>query len=146
MADLSAPDEYGFPAYCCALDGHALEAIVGTQDVLHCPVCGHRTDEPGAGVLGDAIDIVHRQWGLRGDPHAWHALRELLAAVATPPSDDSVRALFVDGLRQVADVDIDQADGQSVYRKDLDHGGMSGGSVNVEWWRTKGFRCSWIEQ
>jgi hypothetical protein len=138
MADLSAPDEYGFPAYSCARDGHALEVIAGMQDVLHCPVCGHRTDEPGDGVLGDAFDIVHRQWGLRGDPHAWHALRELLAAVPTPPSDDGVRLLFVDGLRQVADVDIDQADGQPVYRKHLDHGGMSGGSVNVEWWRTKG--------
>ena len=33
MADLSAPDEYGFPAYCCGLDGHApkLPAIAATE-------------------------------------------------------------------------------------------------------------------
>jgi hypothetical protein len=138
MGGLSAPDQYGFPGYCCAADGHALEAIAGTDDVLRCPVCGHRTDEPGNGVLGDGFDIVHRQWGLRGDPHAWQAMRELLATVPTPPDPDAVRERFVDGLRQVAHVDLDQIDGEPVYREHLDHGGMSGGVVHVEWWRTKG--------
>ncbi|MEO5842204.1 MAG: hypothetical protein ABIQ73_24685 [Acidimicrobiales bacterium] len=138
MGGLSAPDQYGLPAYCCAADGHVLESIAGMNDVLCCPVCGHRSDEPGNGVLGDAFDIVHRQWGLRGDPHAWRAMRNLLATIPTPPDRDAVRDRFVDGLRQVAHIDIDQLDGQPVYREHLDHGGMSGGVVNVEWWRTKG--------
>jgi hypothetical protein len=89
-------------------------------------------------VLGDAFDILHRQWGLRGDPHAWNAIRELVDATPTPPSAELVRAAFVDALQRVADVDIDHTDEQQAYRKHLDHGGMSGGHVHVEWWRTRG--------
>jgi hypothetical protein len=136
---MSGPlDEFGYPAYSCATDGLALEPVAGDAAVLRCRTCGLRTDAPGAGVLGDGFDIVHRQWGLRGDPHAWRALRELVAATPTPSSEALVRQAFVDGLREVADVDIDHTDEQQVYRRHLDHGGMSGGGVNVEWWRTKG--------
>lgn len=138
MGGLPALDEYGYPAYSCAQDGSPLEPIPEESAVMRCPACGHRTDEPGDGVLGDGFDVVHRQWGLRGDPHGWRALRELVASLPTPPTRDATRKAFVDGLRQVADVDIDETDEQHVYRKQLDHGGMSGGGVNVGWWRTKG--------
>ena len=135
---LATLDEFGFAAYCCAKDGGQLAPISDGSPVQMCPVCGHRSDEAGDGVLGDAFDIVHRQWGLRGDPHAWNALRDLVATTPTPASADAARKAFVDGLRQVADVDIDQTGEPQVYRKHLDHGGMSGGGVNVNWWRTKG--------
>ena len=136
---MSVPlDQYGYPAYSCADDGSALEAVTVESDVLRCPTCGHRTDAPGAGVLGDGFDVVHRQWGLRGDVHAWRALREQLATTPTPAHDDRVRQAFVDGLREAAGVDVDDTDEQHVYRRHLDHGGMSGGGVHVEWWRTKG--------
>ncbi len=131
-------DEYGYAAYCCAQDRSTLAPISEGSEVLRCPVCGHRTDEPGQGVLGDAFDLVHRQWGLRGDPHAWSALRDLVSTTPTPPNAEAAREAFVDGLRQVAGVDIDQTDESTVYREHLDHGGMSGGGVDVEWWRTKG--------
>ena len=136
---MSGPlDDFGYPAYTCAADRTALEPVPGEEPVLRCPTCGHRTDEPGAGVLDDGFDIVHRQWGLRGDPHAWNAMRELVGSTPTPTTDDAVRQAFVDGLRTVADVDVDLLDEQHVYRSHLDHGGMSGGGVNVEWWRSKG--------
>jgi hypothetical protein len=135
---LAALDEFGSAAYCCARDGGQLAPISDGSSVQQCPVCGHRTDEPGEGVLGDGFDIVHRQWGLRGDPHAWNALRDLVATTPTPATAEGVRKVFVDGLRQVADVDIDETAESQVYRQQLDHGGMSGGSVNVDWWRAKG--------
>ena len=131
-------DEYGFAAYCCANDGGQLVPVAEGAAALRCPTCGHRTDEPGAGVLGDGFDIVHRQWGLRGDPHAWQALGDLVAATPTPPTPDAARRMLVDGLGQVAHVDLDGTDEAHVYREDLDHGGMSGGGVNLDWWRTKG--------
>jgi hypothetical protein len=65
-------------------------------------------------------------------------LRELVGTTPTPPTPDAARHAFVDGLCQVADVDIDATDEQHVYREHLNHGGMSGGGVNVDWWRTKG--------
>ena len=138
MGGLPSLDEYGLAAYCCAQDGSALVPISDAVPVLRCPACGHRTDATGQGVLADGFDIVHRQWGLRGDPHAWQALRDLVATTPTAPTPETARKAFVDGLRQVAGVDIDETDEQHVYRKDLDHGGMSGGNVNVDWWRTKG--------
>lgn len=130
-------DQYGRPAYCCATDGSALEGPAD-EAVLRCPTCEHRTDTPGDGVLADGFDIVHRQWGLRGDPHVWRAIRDQLADVPTPSDAEAVRQLFVASVAEVAQVDIDAETETSVYRRHLDHGGMSGGSVDIRWWRTKG--------
>jgi hypothetical protein len=138
VRDLAAPDEYGMGAYSCAADHSLLVPADDAPGVMRCPTCGHRTDTPGTGVLADGFDIVHRQWGLRGDPHAWRAMRELLAAEPTPDDRDAVRAAYVAALVQVADVDIDHTDAESVHRSHLDHGGMSGGSIHVGWWRSKG--------
>ncbi|MCP9928726.1 hypothetical protein [Cyanobium sp. CH-040] len=122
----------------CAADGSPLQPVGGVAGVLRCPTCGHRTDEPGDGRLGDGFDVNHRQWGLRGDLHAWQAMRELVGATPTPNDREAIRAAYVDALRRVADVDIDQTDQRVVHRPHLDHGGMSGGSVDVEWWRSRG--------
>lgn len=134
-------DQYGYPAFCCAADNSNLQPSEPEDDagtVLQCPTCGYRTDTPGRGVLDDAFDVIHRQWGLRGDPHVWSAMRARLADTVTPDDPGEVRELLIDAVRVVADVDIDGCDEKSVYRAHLNHGGMSGGSVDVEWWRTKG--------
>lgn len=111
---------------------------VAGPGVLACREAGHRTDEPGAGVLGDAFDVRHRQWGLRGDPHVWAALRDETATVPTPADDDGIRRAFVDALRRVADVDLDVDGDEPVARAQFAHGGMSSGMVDVGWWRHKG--------
>jgi hypothetical protein len=138
LAETDATDGYGMAAHVCASDQTPLEPVAGASGVLRCPTCAHRTDEPGDGVLGDGFDVIHRQWGLRGDVHAWRAMRDLVAATPTPPARDAVRAEFVDALYRVADVDLDGTDEHVVHRAHLDHGGMSGGSVDLVWWRTKG--------
>jgi hypothetical protein len=132
-------DPHGFAAYHCPLDqSSALIVIEDNGPVLQCPTCGHRTDEVGHGVLADGFDIIHRQWGTRGDVHAWRAMRDLLAATPTPPDPAAVRQLFVDALRDVANIDLDAVDERYQYRKDLDHGGMGGGMVDTSWWGDKG--------
>lgn len=131
-------DAYGFAAYHCAEDSCALVVVSEDRPVFRCPTCGHRTDDLGSGVLGDGFDIVHRQWGARGDPHAWRALRELVGETATPSTPAAIRLALVNGLRKAAGIDLDTAVGHYEYRKDLDHGGMSGGNVDIEWWREKG--------
>ena len=123
-------------AYNCATDGAFLEADpVGVQV---CPTCGLRTDAPGTTRLADGFDIVHRQWGLRGDPHVWRALRDRLSEHPTPAGADAVRAAYVAAFDDVVGVDLDTEPEPRVYREELDHGGMSGGHVDLEWWRTKG--------
>lgn len=129
-------DEYGLNAYVCTLDGSPMEAA--GPGVLACRDGGHRTDQPGAGVLGDAFDVRHRQWGLRGDPHVWTSLREETAAVPTPADADGIRHAFVEALRRVADVDLDAGGDEPVGREQFAHGGMSSGMVDVRWWRDKG--------
>jgi hypothetical protein len=109
-----------------------------TSIVVRCPTCGYRTDEPGAGVLGDGFDILHRQFGGRGDYHAWHALREVLAHVPTPPADAEIRQTVVDALDEITMIDIDTTTELRVHRPHLDHGGMGGGMVDVGYWRNKG--------
>jgi hypothetical protein len=138
MIGLRATDDHGWPAYLCARDRTPLQPLADAPGALGCAACGHRTDAPGLGLLGDGFDVVHRQWGLRGDPHVWSALRDLVAATPTPPERGALRAAFLDALRRVADVDLDATVDPAVYRKQLDHGGMSGGSVDLAWWRTKG--------
>ena len=131
-------DDFGAPAYHCARDRAPMVLVDGQMVVLQCPTCGHRTDEPGDGVLGDGFDIVHRQFGARGDTHAWNALRDAVARTPTPPSDEAVRQALVDALRDVTTVDIDTTTEARVHLAHLDHGGMSGGVVDITWWREKG--------
>lgn len=133
---MEATDEYGLHAFECSADGSPMEDVGG--GVLACRRCGHRTDEPGTGTLGDAFDVRHRQWGLRGDPHVWGALHEELSGEPTPADAAAVRQVFVDALRRVADVDPDGDVQGAVRREEFAHGGMSSGMVDVEWWRVKG--------
>jgi hypothetical protein len=123
-------------AYCCGTDGAFL--VVERPGVQVCPTCGLRTDAPGAGLLADGFDVVHRQWGLRGDPHVWRAMRDRLADHPTPEGADAVRAAYVAAFDAIVGVDLDAEPEPRVYREELDHGGMSGGHVDLEWWRSKG--------
>jgi hypothetical protein len=123
-------------AYSCAADGACLE--VDPTGVQLCPTCGLRTDAPGTARLADGFDIVHRQWGLRGDPHVWRALRDRLSDRPTPDGGDAIRAAYVAAFDDIVGVDLDAEPEPRVYREELDHGGMSGGHVDLEWWRTKG--------
>jgi hypothetical protein len=138
VGGLAETDDHGLAAHACGADQALLQPVTAAVGVLQCPTCAHRTDEPGDGTLGDGFDVIHRQWGLRGDVHAWRAMCDLVAKTPTPCDRNAVRAAYVDALRRVADIDLDGTDEQVVHRPHLDHGGMSGGSVHLDWWRTKG--------
>lgn len=131
-------DAWGNPAYGCAADGTQMVVVPDSPGVLRCPGCGRRTDEVGRGVLGDGFDVIHRQWGLRGDPHVWQALRHAVADEPTPADAAAVRADLAAALRRVADVDVDAAEVEPVHREQFAHGGMSSGMVDGRWWRDKG--------
>lgn len=131
-------DRYGYPAYCCADDGGTMQPLPEAPGVQACATCGYRTDARGRGTLADGFDVVHRQWGLRADPHVWRALRERLADVPTPAGEDDVRRAYAAAFGAITGLDLDAEPERRVYLEDLDHGGMSGGVVDLEWWRTKG--------
>ncbi len=90
------------------------------------------------GTLADAFDELPHQWGVRGDPHVWRAMRARLTDVPTPEDADAVRAAYVAAFNAVVGGDLDTETERYLHREELDHGGMSGGMVDLQWWRTTG--------
>jgi len=89
--------------------------------------------------LADAFEPHPYQWGLRADPHVWAAMRERLEGVPVPDGGEvAVRAAYVEAFREASGIDLDTETEERVYRRELDHGGMSGGTVDLIWWRTVG--------
>jgi hypothetical protein len=131
-------DQHGMAAYTCATDRVFLEPVPESSGVLVCPSCGWRSDLPTTGTLADGFDVNHRQWGLRGDPHVWRLMRDRLAETPTPAGAAATRAAYVEAFNAVTGLDLDSEPERRVYNEELDHGGMSGGVVDLEWWRTKG--------
>jgi O-acetyl-ADP-ribose deacetylase (regulator of RNase III) len=76
------------------------------------------------------------RWGLRGDPHVWHAMRDRLRGVRPTTAADA-HELLHSAFEEIVGVSLndDGLPGQ-VHRPELDHGGMSGGHVHIETWRT----------
>lgn len=88
--------------------------------------------------LADAFDHDPHQWGLRGDVHVWSAMRERLAGVPVPEGAHAVRSAYVEAFNAVVGVDLYSSPEETVRRPELDHGGMSGGMVDLRWWRATG--------
>src|SRR5664280_3329911 len=77
-------------------------------------------------------------WGLRGDPYAWRALKKHLAKVEFPASPNEAKVLLRAGFDEVVGVKLYAPDSPAkVERPEWNHGGMSGGVVDLTIWRTK---------
>lgn len=74
------------------------------------------------------------QWGLRGDPHVWNQMRVLAAEALVANADEAVQWLH-GAFRSIVGVDLDTTVEEHVHRPELDHGGMSGGMVDLATWR-----------
>ena len=122
-------------ATCTASSGWDSAMVESAEGVLACKACGYRADSAPSGTMADCFDLVHRQWGLRGDPHLWSLLRDRLSQVATPPD---VLGSLLEAFEAATGVDLRSEEADHVRREELDHGGMSGGMVSLEWWRQKG--------
>ncbi len=104
-----------------------------------CPsVYDNSVHNAGVMTLADAFEPRPERWGLRADPHVWGAMRESLADVPVPEGEDAVRAAYVAAFAEASGLDLDTETEDTVFRKELDHGGMSGGFVDLRWWRATG--------
>lgn len=74
------------------------------------------------------------KWGLRGDPHVWNQMRILAAEASVANADEAVRWLH-GAFRSIVGVDLETTIEAHVHRPALDHGGMSGGMVDLAAWR-----------
>jgi RimJ/RimL family protein N-acetyltransferase len=75
------------------------------------------------------------RWGLRGDPHLWHALRLRLAEEDMPGTVDDAMSLVRAAFAELAGADLDSGREEMVYREQYAHGGRSSGWVSLTTWR-----------
>jgi hypothetical protein len=83
------------------------------------------------------FDPEPEQWGLRGDPYLWRALRAHLAGEELPGTADELAALLHAAFRKLADTDLGSDPASSVYREQYAHGGMSNGMISLDAWRQR---------
>ncbi|MFI6662925.1 hypothetical protein ACIBL8_46410 [Streptomyces sp. NPDC050523] len=85
--------------------------------------------------VADLFDPEPEQWGLRGDPYVWQALRDHLSGTEIPASVDEVISLLRVAFSEVVGADLVTERESQVYREQYAHGGMSSGYVSLDAWR-----------
>ena len=86
--------------------------------------------------VSDLFDPEPPQWGLRGDPWVWRAMRTHLAGAYLPPSIREVESLLFAAFDRVAGVHLRTEAQPWVYREEFSHGdGLSSGNVHLNTWR-----------
>jgi hypothetical protein len=85
--------------------------------------------------VSDLFDPEPEQWGLRGDPYVWRALRDHLGTAYLPPSVSEVESMLYTAFNRLVAVDLATETSSAVYREEFAHGGMSSGQVHLETWR-----------
>ncbi|GAA3221947.1 ADP-ribosylglycohydrolase family protein [Actinocorallia longicatena] len=129
----------------CAIVGGILAARPGTRIpaawLPHLEPLPSWIGPPGQRDGGMTMDELFAeppaQWGLRGDPHAWAALRERLNAMPVPEDPARLEDLLAATFLDVVGVDPRTATGEHVYREEFAHGGMSSGHVHLPTWRDR---------
>lgn len=58
--------------------------------------------------MGSLFTPEPEQWGLRGDPYLWRALREALDETSIPSTDEGVDNLLFDRIKDMTGVDLRQ--------------------------------------
>lgn len=87
--------------------------------------------------LAELFDPEPPEWGLRGDPWVWRALRDQLAGTCLPPSPGEVASMLYAAFDRIVAVDLVGAVEPSVYREEFAHGGQSSGCVSLDVWRDR---------
>src|SRR4051812_6827609 len=87
-------------------------------------------------VVADLFDPEPPQWGLRGDPWVWRALRDRLGGTYLPPSAGEVESMLYAAFNRLVAVDLATDVAPEVYREEFAHGGLSSGQVSLDIWRS----------
>lgn len=101
------------------------------------PLAPHVSQE-GFGDDGRSFGVIFdpepEQWGLRGDPYVWAEICDRLEGSPVPVVAEEAVSILHDAFRVVVGVALDEPlDRVAVER--FDHGGMSGGWVDLKTWR-----------
>jgi molybdenum cofactor cytidylyltransferase len=85
------------------------------------------------GRLSQLFEEGPYQWGLRGDPHLWNEMVEIIGDQPLPPTESEFIALIESQFAQLTGAPLSSK--EPVYVKRYNQGGISGGYVNPQFWR-----------
>ena len=90
--------------------------------------------------IGRLFDRSPSQWGLRGDPYLWRALRAELATTPVPPNSWELQDTIQAVAAGILGTPLKNA-GEPIHVSEFDPGhGMSAGAVLPSWWKSTGIR------
>jgi len=75
------------------------------------------------------------QWGLRGDPFLWDEMAMRFADLPLPATADDLRALLAEAYARLTGQALEHDDNVRIERYGT--GGMSGGLVSPDYWKTQ---------
>lgn len=85
--------------------------------------------------IGQLFEEEPSQWGLRGDPFLWRKMRDHLSEVPLPADVTELEATIASAFLELTDHPI--SDTENFYVEEFAHGGMSSGSICLEFWRER---------
>ena len=85
--------------------------------------------------VASLFDKEPAQWGLRGDPHLWREMRTHFAQTPLPDSADELVTLLESTFKSLTGHPITES--QAFFVEHFDHGGMSGGHIDPNFWLEK---------
>lgn len=82
------------------------------------------------------FDPPPEQWGLRGDPFLWAAMKALLTEVHIPAKKQALERLISDAFSALTGQAITSED--DFFLEQFVNGGMSSGYISTSFWRKQG--------
>jgi len=77
------------------------------------------------------------QWGLRGDPFLWEAIKNEICSGMQPRSNEEFSKMIREAFIKL--VGKEPVEGKSYFKEEFSHGGMSSGHISCDFWLEKGF-------
>jgi|GEM_PF-573716 len=85
------------------------------------------------GLFGQLFENEPTQWGLRGDPHLWQAMREHFKSTVLPAKICEIDELIETAFHKLTEYPISSDEAFLVER--FAYGGMSSGMISPAFWR-----------
>lgn len=85
--------------------------------------------------IAQLFEQTPHQWGLRGDPHLWNEMREMLSDAPYPATEEEFAALIERTYEQLTGKPL--AEREPIFIPRHSHGGMSSGYVSPPFWAEK---------
>jgi len=83
--------------------------------------------------VGQLFEDEPTQWGLRGDPHLWRAMRAQLSSTPLPSLASDLVEQIEQAFQRLTGHPLSTS--TTFHLREFSHGGMSSGAISPEFWR-----------